>query len=165
VSRHLIAERRPLLRDSVAPKRVIPAILLLALLTVAACSGQPPPATEPIAPSATSFATGLPVAKALTPTFVPATPTVREPTATFVPLITPSPTPEGGARTKAIVPRIGVDVAKEMADAGEAVLVDVRTRGTFETAHIAGAISLPSDEVLDHYDQLPTDRLIIFYCA
>jgi hypothetical protein len=165
VSRHLIVERRPVLRDSVAPKRRTLAILLLALLAVTGCSGQLSPITEPAEPSATSSATSLPVAKASTPTSIPATPTVRKPTATFVPLITPSPTPEGGARTKAIVPRIGVDVAKEMADTGEAVLVDVRPRGTFETAHIAGAISLPSDEVLDHYDQLPTDRLIIFYCA
>jgi rhodanese-related sulfurtransferase len=63
------------------------------------------------------------------------------------------------------VPRISVDVAKEMADAGEAILVDVRTKGTFELAHIAGAISLPSDEMPDRYDELSTDRLIIFYCA
>jgi rhodanese-related sulfurtransferase len=82
-----------------------------------------------------------------------------------VPLITPSPTPAGGAPTKARVPRISVEVAKQMADAGEAVLVDVRTNATFGIAHIAGAISFPSDEIPDHYDQLPTDRLIIFYCA
>jgi rhodanese-related sulfurtransferase len=82
-----------------------------------------------------------------------------------VPLITPSATPEGGAPTKAIVPRISVGTAKEMADAGEAVLVDVRTQGTFEAAHIAGAISFPSEEIPDRYGELPTDKLIIFYCA
>ena len=52
-----------------------------------------------------------------------------------------------------------------MADAGEAVLVDVRTKGTYEAAHIAGAISLPSGEIPDRYKELPTDRLVIFYCA
>jgi rhodanese-related sulfurtransferase len=79
--------------------------------------------------------------------------------------MTPSATPEGGALTKAIVPRISVGAAKEMADAGEAVLVDVRTRGSFEAARIAGAISFPSEEIPDRYGELPTDQLIIFYCA
>ena len=165
MSRHPIAERRPVLRGSVASKKLTLAVLLLALLTVTGCSGRPAPATERVEPSATFSATSLPVAKASTPTSVPVTPTVHKPTATFVPLITPSPTPEGGAFTRARVPRISVDVAKEMADAGEAILVDVRPKGTFGLAHIAGAISLPSDEVPDRYDELATDRLIIFYCA
>jgi len=63
------------------------------------------------------------------------------------------------------VPRISIGTAKQMFTAGEAVLVDVRTKGTFEAAHIAGAISLPSEEIPDRYDELPTDRLVIFYCA
>ena len=86
-----------------------------------------------------------------------------KPTATFVPLITPSPTPEGGALTRSVVPRIEVEVAKEMADADEAILVDVRSQGTFEQAHIAGAISMPSNEVVDRYHELPTEKLVIFY--
>ena len=90
-------------------------------------------------------------------------PTTPRPTATFVPLTTPSPTPEGGALTRSIVPRIEVKVARQMADAGEAILVDVRTKATFEQAHIVGAISVPSSEVLDRYHQLPTDKLVIFY--
>jgi rhodanese-related sulfurtransferase len=61
------------------------------------------------------------------------------------------------------VPRIDIEVAKQMADAGEAILVDVRTRATFEQAHIAGAISMPSGEVLDRYQELPTNKLVIFY--
>jgi hypothetical protein len=89
-------------------------------------------------------------------------PTPR-PTATFVPLTTPSPTPEGGALTRSLVPRIEVKVAKQMTDAGDAVLVDVRTKATFEQAHIVGALSMPSSEVLDRYRELPTDKLVIFY--
>ena len=165
MSRHPIAKRRSTHRNSVAPKKLTLAILLLVLLAVTACSGRPVPAAERVEPSVAFTATSLPVAKASTPTSIPVTPTVRKPTATFVPLITPSPTPEGGALTKARVPRISVKVAKEMADAGEAILVDVRSKGTFGLAHIAGAISLPSDEVPDRYDELATDRLIIFYCA
>ena len=148
---------------SFSPKKLIPAVLLLVLLAVAGCSGRSAPAR--VEPSPTASDTSLPVAEVPTRTSVPATPTARKPTATFVPLITPSATPEGGAPTKAIVPRISVGTAKEMADAGEAVLVDVRTRGTFEAAHIAGAISFPSEEIPDRHGELPTDKLIIFYCA
>jgi 3-mercaptopyruvate sulfurtransferase SseA len=90
-------------------------------------------------------------------------PTTPRPTATFVPLITPSSTPEGGALTRSLVPRIEVKVARQMADAGDAVLVDVRTKATFEQAHIVGALSMPSSEVLDRYQELPTDKLVIFY--
>jgi rhodanese-related sulfurtransferase len=79
-----------------------------------------------------------------------------------VPLITPSATPEG-TLSRAIVPRIDIAVAKQMADAGEAVLVDVRSQAIYEQAHIAGAISIPSDEILDRYHELPADKLVIFY--
>jgi hypothetical protein len=163
VSKHSITQPRPVPVGSLSLKKPTLSILLLALLAVTGCSGRPAPAR--VEPSVTASATGLPLAKAPSPTTVPATPTIRKPTATFVPLITPSATPEGGAPTKAIVPRISVAVAKEMADAGEAVLVDVRTEGTFDAAHIAGAISLPSGEIPNRYGELPTDRLIVFYCA
>ena len=165
MSRHSIAEQRFALSDFAALKKLILTVLLLPLLAVTGCSGRPTPATEPVEPSATSSPTSLPVVRASTPTSIPITPTSPKPTATFVPLITPSPTPEGGALTKTRVPRISVEVAKEMADAGDAVLVDVRTKGTYESAHIAGAISVPSEEVPDRIGELPSDRLIIFYCA
>lgn len=79
-----------------------------------------------------------------------------------MPLITPSATPEG-ALSRLVVPRIEIEIAKQMADAGDAVLVDVRSKATFEQAHIAGAISMPADEVLDRYRELPTNKLVIFY--
>jgi rhodanese-related sulfurtransferase len=65
--------------------------------------------------------------------------------------------------TASIVPRIEVGIARQMADAGEAILVDVRSRATFGQAHIAGAISMPSTEVLDRYHELPSNKLVIFY--
>jgi rhodanese-related sulfurtransferase len=86
-----------------------------------------------------------------------------KPTATFVPLVTPSPTAEG--LSKVDVPRIGVAEAKAMAESGTAVLVDVRTEATYEGRHIAGAISMPVDQVAQRYGELPSDKLVIFYCA
>jgi rhodanese-related sulfurtransferase len=78
-------------------------------------------------------------------------------------LVTPSPTAEGP--TKADVPRIGVAEAKAMAESGSAILVDVRTEATYEGRHIAGALSMPVDQVAQRYAELPSDKLVIFYCA
>jgi rhodanese-related sulfurtransferase len=63
------------------------------------------------------------------------------------------------------VARISVAAAKALADAGEAILVDVRTAATYEQSHIAGAVSLPASEVARRSAELPPDELIIFYCA
>ena len=67
--------------------------------------------------------------------------------------------------TKADVPRIGVTEARARADAGQAVLVDVRTEASYVGKHIAGAVSMPVDQVSRRHAQLPADKLIIFYCA
>jgi len=70
------------------------------------------------------------------------------------------------------VPRINVAEAKALAEAGHAILVDVRTPGTYEEAHIAGSLSLPLDEVAggahdlaQRAHELGDEALIIFYCA
>jgi rhodanese-related sulfurtransferase len=55
--------------------------------------------------------------------------------------------------------------AKAKVDAGKASLVDVRTEATYKGRHIAGAISMPVDQVARRYTELPVDRLVIFYCA
>lgn len=139
----------------VVSRTLLPSLLVLALLAIAGCSGTPGPAAETTAIPATSTMVAAVVGAA--------SPTAPKATATFVPLITPSPTPEGGALTRGVVPRIEVEVAREMADAGEAILVDVRSQGTFEQAHIAGAISMPSNEVAARYHELPANKLVIFY--
>jgi rhodanese-related sulfurtransferase len=79
-----------------------------------------------------------------------------------VPLFTPPATGDGP--TKADVLRIGVFEARSKLDAGEAILVDVRTEAIYKGKHIAGAISLPVDQVSRRHAELPSDRLIIFYC-
>jgi rhodanese-related sulfurtransferase len=67
--------------------------------------------------------------------------------------------------TKADVPRIGAAEAKTKIDADEAILVDVRTEAAYTGRHIAGAISMPVDQVPLRHAELPDDKLIIFYCA
>ena len=155
MSKHQSTQLRPIQIDSVVLKKLALSVLLLALLATGGCSSTPAPVIETAAPPVTSTMVTAPV-KAPSPT-------TSKPTATFVPLITPSPTAESDALTRSLVPRIEIKVAKQMADAGEAILVDVRTQATFEQAHIVGAISMPSNEVLDRYHELPTDKLVIFY--
>jgi hypothetical protein len=158
-------------------------VLLLALaLVVSACSSDAGPggddarlsATAPISVRMAEVRTSTPAAaeQASTPTAAAQAPTptadvaatrAAKPTATWVPLITPSPTPEGGTLGKADITRIGIAEAKEKMEAGEAILVDVRSQQSYEQNHIAGAISMPSSQVAKEYAELPADKLIVFY--
>jgi rhodanese-related sulfurtransferase len=54
---------------------------------------------------------------------------------------------------------------KGMMDRGEAVAVDVRTKDDYTGGHIKGALSLPLGEAAARAQELPQDKLIVFYCA
>ena len=138
-------------------------LFITALLPLTACSGDA--ALAPGASATPAPATSEPATRTATPKPVEPSPTVPRPTATFVPLTTPSPTPFGGKPSQADVPRISVAQARQQADAGEAILVDVRTSAVYEGLHIAGAISMPLHQVARRYAELPADKLLIFYCA
>jgi rhodanese-related sulfurtransferase len=47
---------------------------------------------------------------------------------------------------------------------GHVVLLDVRPTEEFETAHIAGAVSIPHDELAKRLDELPKNKPIVAYC-
>ncbi len=47
---------------------------------------------------------------------------------------------------------------------GEVVLLDVRPAIEFESGHIAGALSVPVEELPRRLDMLPRDKKIIAYC-
>lgn len=136
-------------------------LFIVLLLALAACAGDPV-SREGTGPTATTTA-HVAEARTSTPTPFEPSPTAPRPTATFVPLVTPAATVDGP--TRADVLRIGVVEAKAKSDTGEAILVDVRTEGTYKGKHIAGAISIPVDKVSWRHGQLPDDKLIIFYCA
>jgi hypothetical protein len=151
-------------------------LLFVAALVASACSagagtggdGVRPSATAPVSIRMAQVRTSTPTAdlaatRAAKPTADAAATRAAKPTATWVPLITPSATPEGGAPSKADVPRISVVDAKEKMEAGEAILVDVRSPATYEQSHIAGAISMTSSQVARQFTELPTDKLIVFY--
>lgn len=65
----------------------------------------------------------------------------------------------------ASVPRISVeDLSKALKD-GRAVAVDVRPAEAFEEEHVAGAFSMPEEEVRERADELPRGKLVVTYCA
>lgn len=47
---------------------------------------------------------------------------------------------------------------------GRALLLDLRPAPEFEHAHIAGALSLPIDQLPHRLDELPRDRLLVATC-
>ena len=82
-----------------------------------------------------------------------------EPTPTPVPTATPEP-----PKWTSDVPRISAEELKERLDNGEEILVvDSRAASVFETQHIAGAVSVPQNEVLKRLDEFPRDQDIVFY--
>jgi len=145
---------------------------MLVVLAIASCgpTATPAPSESPEG-DLHEAVTGAPTigyqmvqVKTRTPTPGPITP---RPTATFVPLMTPSATTWKAptANPAASVPRITLKAAKASLDAGTAVLVDVRSASAYQQSHAMGAISMPSNEVAQRYKELPTDKLIILYCA
>jgi len=61
------------------------------------------------------------------------------------------------------VRRITAQELKAKLDAGQAVVFDVRRQESYTQRHIAGAISLPENEVAARLAELPTDKLPVFY--
>jgi rhodanese-related sulfurtransferase/DNA-binding HxlR family transcriptional regulator len=55
------------------------------------------------------------------------------------------------------------ELAQRLAD-GRAVVLDVRPRAEYAAGHIAGARSVPIDELERVVDELPADREIVAYC-
>ncbi len=76
------------------------------------------------------------------------------------------PTATGATITRsADVLRITARELKAKLDAGQAVVVDARRQSAYTQRHVAGAISLPENEVAARLAELPTDKLAVFYCT
>jgi rhodanese-related sulfurtransferase/DNA-binding transcriptional ArsR family regulator len=59
---------------------------------------------------------------------------------------------------------IGFDELAARVRAGAVVVVDVRPRSEYEAGHIAGAISIPHDEIARRLAELPRGKAIVAYC-
>jgi rhodanese-related sulfurtransferase/predicted transcriptional regulator len=59
---------------------------------------------------------------------------------------------------------VGLDELLERARAGEVVLLDARPEQDYRAGHIAGALSVPVEELERRLAELPRDKEIIAYC-
>jgi hypothetical protein len=63
------------------------------------------------------------------------------------------------------VPRISLaDTQRELSN-GQAILVDSRSKSSYDSEHAVGAISMPEEEVNTRLSELPRDKDIILYCT
>ncbi len=67
-----------------------------------------------------------------------------------------------GERTQ--LDEVGRDELAERLRDGEVIVVDVRPATEYQAGHIAGAISIPIDDLASSVEQLPADVDIIAYC-
>ena len=63
------------------------------------------------------------------------------------------------------IPRISLEDAQARLRSGRAVLVDVRSRVSYDKSHAAGSLSIPEDEIEARIHDLPHDRDLILYCT
>ena len=87
----------------------------------------------------------------------------------ILPQTNTTPTPAQGSlpQTEAEVPRVTAEEAKAAADAGTAIIVDVRDADAYAASHIAGAVSISLDriEVAPAALDLNKEQWIITYCT
>jgi len=61
--------------------------------------------------------------------------------------------------------RVTADEMNEMVKNGQAVIIDVRTQAAYDSGHIPGSKLIPANEILNHLNELPRDKMIITYCS
>jgi hypothetical protein len=63
------------------------------------------------------------------------------------------------------VPRVSLEETQTKLEQGQAILIDVRSRESFEKSHAQGALSIPEEEMGARLDELSHDKEIILYCT
>lgn len=54
--------------------------------------------------------------------------------------------------------------ARDAAERGEAVIIDVRERDEVASAHVPGITHIPMSEVTERVAEVPRDRLVVLMC-
>jgi rhodanese-related sulfurtransferase/DNA-binding transcriptional ArsR family regulator len=67
-----------------------------------------------------------------------------------------------GDRTR--LEQIGRDELAERIAVGDVVVIDVRPSAEYAAGHIAGALSIPIDDLTDHVKSLPSSVDVVAYC-
>jgi hypothetical protein len=61
------------------------------------------------------------------------------------------------------VPRVTLQETVDALEQGRAVLVDVRSRSSYDKAHATGALSFPEEEIQARMHKLPADKDLVLY--
>jgi hypothetical protein len=96
---------------------------------------------------------------------VAATPAFAAPQNPMKPPQSDAPAAIPAAPTQETARRIPVAEARQALAKGEAVLVDVRSKESYDASHAQGAISLPLSDLGSRAGELPKDKLVITYCT
>jgi 3-mercaptopyruvate sulfurtransferase SseA len=63
------------------------------------------------------------------------------------------------------VRRITTSELETLIKEGKAYVVDVRSQDSYDMGHIPGSRLIPANDVVNHTDQLPRDKMIVTYCS
>ncbi len=63
------------------------------------------------------------------------------------------------------VKRVSLKDAYQAYKSGKAVFLDVRVAGSYDSAHIPGALNIPLDELPDRLNELSKNAWILTYCT
>ena len=61
--------------------------------------------------------------------------------------------------------RVSAAETKQLVDAGQAAVIDVRDPQSYAAGHIPGALQIPLDYVQGELPWFPRDKKLIFYCT
>ena len=61
--------------------------------------------------------------------------------------------------------RITREEALKLVKENKAVFIDVRSKESFDTGHIKGALSFPNSQIISRMRELPPGKTLITYCA
>jgi hypothetical protein len=78
---------------------------------------------------------------------------------------TPPPVPAITDAEAHAADRITAQEAKQLLDAGQAAVIDVRDPQSYAAGHIPGALQIPLDYVQGEIPWFPRDKKLIFYCT
>ncbi len=68
-------------------------------------------------------------------------------------------------KAKAALDRVTPDQLKQMVDAGNVTIIDVRDAESFGVSHIAGALHIPLSRIEGEIGYLPKGKPIVAYCT
>jgi 3-mercaptopyruvate sulfurtransferase SseA len=77
----------------------------------------------------------------------------------------PSPGNQNPPASVDEVERVSITDAGDAHERSQAVFLDVRPIGDYETSHVAGAVSIPLEELTTRYIELNSSDWIITYCT